>query len=102
MLVVNYSTTAFFDYEEGVKALPRQAVGNKTGIALSEIIRQTGLIGAEDYLFTKTDGGGVIVATTDLGNGLVYEDADGSLAFTGSGASGPIDVSDLLSIEPVT
>ncbi len=102
VLVVNYSATAFFDYAEGVKALPRQTVGNKTGIALSEIIEQSGLIGADDYLFTETDGGGVIVATTGLGNGLVYKDADGSLAFTGSGASGPINVSDLLSIEPVT
>jgi hypothetical protein len=77
-------------------------VGSRTEIALSEIIRQSGLTGAEDYLFTKTDGGGVMVATTDLGNGLVYEDAGGSLAFTASGASGPIDVGDLLSIEPVT
>jgi hypothetical protein len=42
------------------------------------------------------------VATSDLGNELVYEGADGSLALTGSGASGPIDVSGLLSIEPVT
>ncbi len=102
VLVVNYGATAFFDYAEGVRALPRQAAGNRAGIALPEIIRQTGLIGAEDYLFTKTDGGSVIVATTDLSNGLVSEDADGSLAFTGSGASGPIDVGDLLSIEPVT
>lgn len=102
VLVVNYGATAFFDCTEGVQALPRQAVGNRTGIALPEIIRQTGLIGAEDYLFTKTDGGGVIVETTDLGNGLVSEDTDGGLAFTGSGASGPINVSDLLSIEPVT
>lgn len=102
VLVVNYGATAFFDYAEGVKALPRQMVGSRTEIALSEIIRQSGLTGAEDYLFTKTDGGGVMVATTDLGNGLVYEDAGGSLAFTAAGASGPIDVGDLLSIEPVT
>jgi hypothetical protein len=102
MLVFNYSTTAFFDYAEGVRTLPRKTVGNKTGIALPEIIEQSGLIGADDYLFTENDGGSVIVATSDLGNELVYEGADGSLALTGSGASGPIDVSGLLSIEPVT
>ncbi|MGD0621618.1 MAG: molybdopterin-dependent oxidoreductase [Thermacetogeniaceae bacterium] len=102
VLVVNYGATAFFDYAEGIRVLPKQTLGSKTGIALSEIIKQTGLAGADDYLFTMADGGSVMVATTDLGSALVYEDADGSLAFTGSGASGPVNVGDLLSIEPVT
>ncbi|MGD0152512.1 MAG: molybdopterin-dependent oxidoreductase [Thermacetogeniaceae bacterium] len=102
LLVVNYSATAFFDYAEGMRVLPRQTAGGRTGIALSEICKQTGLIGANDYMFTRSDGRSVLVATTDLGNGLVYKDANGALAFTSSGASGPIDVDDLLSIEPVT
>jgi hypothetical protein len=102
MLTINYGATAFFDYAEGLDVLPGQAFGRHAGIAFSDIVKQTGLTGANDYLFTQTDGGSVMVATTDMGNGLVYEDAEGALAFTSSGAAGPVNIDNLLSIEPVT
>jgi hypothetical protein len=102
VLVFNYGATAFIDYAEAARVLPLQTVGRQSGVALSDIVKQAGLTGAGDYLFTKTDGGSVIVATAGLGNGLVYQDAGGALAFTASGTSGAVEVDDLLSIEPVT
>jgi len=99
LLSIIYGQTAIFDYTEGITCLPKQTVEGKEGIALSQIIKQTGLAGGSRYKFTGADGKSVELATDYLGNGLIYQNARGVLVFISPGASGNNSVDNLLSIE---
>lgn len=99
VLYINYGGTAFFAYGEGAKALQKQTAGPHTGIALSDIVKQTGLTGAERYKFSGVGGKSVELAVNELGKGLIYENAPGILAFCCEGAPEDRAVNDLLLIE---
>lgn len=99
VLYVNYGGTAFFAYGEGAKVFQKQTAGPHTGIALSDIIKQTGLTRAEQYKFCDSGGKSVELAVNELGEGLIYENAPGTLAFRCEGVPEDKTVNDLLSIE---
>lgn len=99
LLSVTYGRTAFFAYAEGITCLPRQTVAGHEGIALSQIVKQTGLAGGGRYRFTGADGQKIELVTDDLGNGLIFVNAGGALAFIAPGVSGYNRVDHLLSIE---
>lgn len=99
LLLIAYGQTAFFDYTEGNACLPVHTVEGKKGIALAQIIKKTGMAGGSRYKFTGVDGRCMEVITDDLGNGLIYQNARGKLAFICAGADGKIGLDGLLSIE---
>jgi hypothetical protein len=98
LLYINYGGTAFFAYRQGIVVLPEQMVDGRTGIALSDLIKETGLARGDHYRFSSADGESVELAVDELGKGLVYETAQGALAFC-CGGSEAKTVDDLLSIE---
>ncbi len=98
VLCINYGGTAFFAYGQG-KSVSKQSSGNYSGIALSDIIKQTGLTRTERYKFSAADGKSVELKVSELGQGLVYEKTPGVLVFRCGGASEDQTVNDLLSIE---
>jgi hypothetical protein len=99
LLYVVYDQTAIFDCTEAITCLPKQTVENKEGIALSQIFKQIGMPGGNNYRFTGADGRSVELAADNLGNGLVYQNDGGFLTFITSGGSGINKVDNLLSIE---
>jgi hypothetical protein len=99
LLFIIYGQTAFFDYTEGIACLPKQTFEDKEGIALSQIIKETGMAGSVWYKFTGIDGVSVELKTDELGNGLIYQNARGCLSFVSSGVSGGSSLDNLLSIE---
>lgn len=101
LLYINYGGTAFLAYEQGAAVFSPRTVGEHTGIALSDIIKQTGLTRAETYRFTGVEGQGVELGVTELGQGLIYQNSTGSLSFICAGASVDKNVDDLLAIECV-
>lgn len=98
LLYINYGGTAFLSYEQGAAVFSPRTVGEHTGIALSDIIKQTGLTRAETYRFTGIDGQSVELGVTELGQGLVYQSSSGVLSFTCTGTSADKNVDYLLSI----
>ncbi len=102
VLHINYGGTAFFSYGEGAKALQKQTAGPHTGIALSDIVKQTGLTGAERYKFSGAGGKSVELAANEMGEGLIYEKTPGVLEFYCEGAPEGRAVNDLLSIEALS
>jgi len=99
LLYIIYGQTAFFDYAQGIKSLPRQTAGDTSGLALSQIVKQTGLSGGNSYRFISADGKSVEILTTELGNGLIFMDKHERLGFMTDSNSGKKVVEDLLSIE---
>lgn len=100
LLYIVYGQTVIFDFMEGSACLPRQTVEDKEGLAFSQIFKQTGLTGGHKYKFTSADGSGILLTIDDLGSGgLIYQNPQGALAFTCTGASGKKNIDDLLSIE---
>lgn len=99
VLYINYGGTAFFAYGQGAAVFQKQTVAGQTGIALSDIIKQTGLARADRYLFRGAAGQTVELSVNDLGSGLIYENGRGALVFRCGGASEEKTVHDLLSIE---
>ncbi|MFA5383943.1 MAG: molybdopterin-dependent oxidoreductase [Eubacteriales bacterium] len=99
LLFIIYGQTAFFDYTEGIACLPKQTVEGKEGIALSQIIKQTGMAGGNWYKFTGVDGESVELETDELGNGLIYQNTRGDLTFISPGISGKSSLNNLLLIE---
>ncbi|MCG9967280.1 molybdopterin-dependent oxidoreductase [Pelotomaculum terephthalicicum JT] len=100
LLYIIYGQTAIFDYTEGSACLPKQTFGDKEGIAFSQIFKQTGMAGGNKYKFTSADGKSIVLTNPELGEGgLIYQNAEGAVAFTCTGTSGKQNVEDLLSVE---
>jgi hypothetical protein len=99
LFCIIYGQTAIFDYAESITCLPKQTVAEQEGVSLSQIVKQTGLAGGNRYKFNDADGKSIELETADLGNGLIYENTGGALAFISSGVSGYNRVDNLLSIE---
>jgi hypothetical protein len=100
LLYIVYGRTAIFDYTEGTACLPKQIDEGKEGIAFSQIFKQTGLTGGNSYKFTSADDKSIVLTINDLGSGgLIYQNAQGVLAFICTGPSGQKNVDDLLSVE---
>lgn len=81
LLCINYGETSFLAYSQGKKVLPPQTLEGQSGIALSDVIKQTGLSRAARYKFSSLDGQSLELAVDELGNGLIHENAQGNLAF---------------------
>ena len=81
ILYINYGKTSFLSYSQGQKVLSLQTLDGQSGIALSDVIKQTGLNRAAKYKFSSLDGSSWELAVNDLGSGLIYENGQGNLAF---------------------
>lgn len=81
VLYINYGETSFLSYSQGQKVLSLQTLDGQSGIALSDVIKQTGLNRAAKYKFSSLDGSSWELAVNDLGSGLIYENGQGNLAF---------------------
>lgn len=98
VLYIDYGGTAFYSYGQG-KLLQKASAASDSGIIFSNIIKQTGLSRAERYKFSGADGQSIEMKVSELGQGLVYENAPGVLGFRCDGASADQSVKDLVSIE---
>lgn len=98
LLCINYGETSFLAYSQGKKVLSPQTLEGQSGIALSDVIKQTGLSRAAKYQFSSLDGSSWELAVNELGSGLIYENSQGVLTFSCPGAADK-SVENLLSIE---
>lgn len=98
VLYINYGETSFLAYSQGQKVLSLQTLDGQSGIALSDVIKQTGLSRAATYKFSSLDGQSLELAVNELGNGLIYQNSQGGLTFSCPGAADK-SVENLLSIE---
>lgn len=97
---INYGKTSFLAYSQGKKVLPLQTLDNQSGIALSDIIKQTGLSRTEKYKFSSLGAQSLELTVDELGSGLICENDRGVLIFRCPGASDKT-LENLLSIECV-
>lgn len=100
ILCINYGGTSFMVYSQGTKVIKQATVDGQSGIALSDIIKQTGLSRAEKYKFSSLQGQSLELSVEELGSGLIYENGKESLVFCYPGA-GEKSVDNFLSIECV-
>jgi len=100
VLCINYGETSFLSYSQGQKVLSLQTLDGQSGIALSDVIRQTGLSRAAKYKFSSLDGQSLELPVDELGTGLIFENSQGNLAFSCPGGADK-SVENLLSIECV-
>lgn len=98
VLYINYGETSFLSYSQGQKVLSQQTLDGQSGIALSDVIKQTGLSRAAKYKFSSLDGQSLELGVNELGNGLIYQNSQGILTFSCSGAADK-SVDNLLAIE---
>jgi len=98
LFLINYGGTSFMAYSQGKKLLPSQTVRGQNGIALSDVIKQTGLTPAAKYRFNSVDGPGLVLSVGELEKALVCENSQGWLTFCCPGDAGKT-VERLLSIE---
>ncbi|MEN6390026.1 MAG: molybdopterin-dependent oxidoreductase [Syntrophomonas sp.] len=98
VLYINYGGTSFMAYSQGQKVLPRHTLDGQSGIALSDVVKTTGLKRAERYRFSGLEGQSLELAVNELGSGLICENGQGVLEFRCPGATDKI-VERLLSIE---
>ena len=99
VLYINYGETSFLSYSQGQKVLSLQTLDGQSGIALSDVIKQTGLNRAAKYKFSSLDGSSWELAVNDLGSGLIYENGQGNLAFCCPEIVADKSVDNLLAIE---
>ena len=98
VLYINYGETSFLSYSQGQKVLSLQTLDGQSGIALSDVIKQTGLSRAAKYKFSSLDSQSLELAVNELGTGLIYQNSQGVLAFSCPGAADK-SLDNLLSIE---
>ncbi len=98
VLCINYGKTSFLAYSQGKKVLPSKTLDDQSGIALSDIIKQTGLSRTAKYKFSSLDAQNLELKVDELGNGLIYENEQGVLIFR---CPGPYDktLENLVSVE---
>jgi DMSO/TMAO reductase YedYZ molybdopterin-dependent catalytic subunit len=99
VLSINYGETSFLAYSQGKKVFSPQTLDGQSGIALSDVIKQTGLSRAAQYKFTSLGGQSWELAFNEMGSGLIYEDGQGALVFCCPGTAAEKGVKNLLSIE---
>ncbi len=99
VLYINYGETSFLSYSQGQKVLSLQTLDGQSGIALSDVIKQTGLSRAAKYKFSSLDGSSWELAVNELGSGLIYENGQGNLAFCCPEIATDKSVDNLLAIE---
>ncbi len=98
VLYINYGETSFLAYSQGIKVLSPQTLDGQIGIALSDVIKQTGLSRAAKYKFSSLNGQSLELEVTQFGSGLIFENSQEALTFRCSGAADK-SVENLLSIE---
>ncbi|MDD4170859.1 MAG: molybdopterin-dependent oxidoreductase [Syntrophomonas sp.] len=99
LLYINYGETSFLAYSQEKKVLSPQTLDGQSGIAFSDIIKQTGLSRAAKYQFNSLDGQSLELTVNELGSGLIYENGRGTLVFRCPGTAADKTVENLLSIE---
>lgn len=99
VLCINYGGTSFLAYSQGKKVLSPQTLDGQSGIALSEVIKQTGLSQATRYKFSSLNGQSLELTVNQLESGLMFENGQGDLVFCCSEAVAGKNVENLLSIE---
>ncbi|MFZ5969094.1 MAG: molybdopterin-dependent oxidoreductase [Bacillota bacterium] len=92
---------AVFCVEEGINVIPKHTQGDKSGILLSEVLKNAGLVSAEKYILTAKDGYEVEIAAADMDRGLVYISKDGLVCTYFEGLQKNTSVKELLSIEAI-
>lgn len=97
LLCINYGETSFLVYFQSKQILSPQTVEGISGIAFSDVVKQTGLSQAAKYKFSSLDGQSLELTVHELGNALIHENSQGDLAFYCPEADGRID--NLLAIE---
>lgn len=100
LFCINYDGTSFLVYSQGTKVIKQSTVDGQSGIALSDVIKQTGLSQAEKYKFSSLEGQSLELTINELGSGLIYENGQGNLVFSCPGAVHK-SVENLISIECV-
>ncbi|MDD4802484.1 MAG: molybdopterin-dependent oxidoreductase [Syntrophomonas sp.] len=98
VLCINYGESGFFAYSQGKKVLSPKTLDGQSGIALSEVIKQTGLSRAAKYKFSSGDGQSLEFTVNELGSVLIYQNDQGILVSRCPGAADK-NVENLLSIE---
>jgi DMSO/TMAO reductase YedYZ molybdopterin-dependent catalytic subunit len=99
VLYINYGKTSFLSYSQGQKVLSPQTLDGRSGIALSDVIKQTGLSRAAKYKLSSLDGSSWELAVNELGSGLIYKNGQGNLAFCCPEIAADKNVDNLLAIE---
>ncbi len=98
LLFINYGETSFLAYSQGQKVLSLQTLEGQSGIALSDLIKQTGLSRAAKYKFNSLNAESLELAVNELGSGLIYQNDQGTLVFACPGATDK-SLENLLSME---
>ncbi|MBT9159081.1 MAG: molybdopterin-dependent oxidoreductase [Dehalococcoidia bacterium] len=80
VLWLSYGETSFFAVERGLEVFGVIEAGEKRGLAVQEIIKATGLVASESYIFTAADGYSVEIAVADIDESIVYVTSEGELA----------------------
>ncbi|MCL0070433.1 molybdopterin-dependent oxidoreductase [Dehalococcoidia bacterium] len=70
VLWFSYGETAFFAVDRGLEVFG--PTGEKRGLSLEEIIRETGLRRGESYIFTAIDGSSIEIPVAYIDKGIIY------------------------------
>ena len=101
VLYVGYGSTSLASIDSAMKAFATTTIDGTEGVTIAKVIKEAGLISADKYKLTASDGYSVEVSSKDIENGIVYLENGEMVRCAFSDLSKKFWIKNLYKIEPI-
>lgn len=99
ILMTKYGNTAFISADKAIEIFDKKSIEDNEGISIMDIVNETGIQKADDYILTALDGYSTEISLEDISKGIVYKRKKGGYTLKFEGLSKDTAIKNILSIE---